>query len=75
MSKVSWKYILRDFNEQFSKVNLARQVLWDLFNNKQGNGSEITFVAGATKISLNYCVVDFVDIRSTCDIKWFLSNF
>ena len=52
MSKVSWKYILRDFNEQFSKVNLARQVLWDLFNNKQGNGSEITFVAGATKISL-----------------------
>ena len=30
----------------------ARQVLRDLFNTNQVNGSEITFVAGITKINL-----------------------
>ena len=30
----------------------ARQVLCDLFSTNQGNGSEIIFVAGATKIKL-----------------------
>ena len=30
----------------------ARQVLWNLFNTNQVNGSEMTFVAGATKINL-----------------------
>ena len=30
----------------------ARQVLRDLFNTNQGNDSDITFVAGATKINL-----------------------
>ena len=28
----------------------ARQVLRDLFSTNQGNGSEMTFVAGATKV-------------------------
>ena len=28
----------------------ARQVLCDLFSTNQGNGSEMTFVAGATNI-------------------------
>ena len=31
-----------------------RQVLHDLFSTNQGNGSETTFVAGATKINLKY---------------------
>ena len=30
----------------------ARHVLHDLFSTNQGNGSEMTFVAGATKINL-----------------------
>ena len=30
----------------------ARQVLHDLFSADQGNGSDIAFVAGATKINL-----------------------
>ena len=30
----------------------ARQVLRDLFSTDQGNGSDMTFVAGATKINL-----------------------
>ena len=30
----------------------ARQVLHDLFSINQGNGSEVTFVALATKVSL-----------------------
>ena len=30
----------------------ARQVLRDLFSINQGNGSEMTFVAGATKVIL-----------------------
>ena len=30
----------------------ARQVLRDLFNKNQGNGSEMTFVSGATKVNL-----------------------
>ena len=30
----------------------ARQVLRDLFSTNQGNGSEMTFVAGATKVNL-----------------------
>ena len=30
----------------------ARKVLLDLFSTNQGNGSEIRFVAGATKINL-----------------------
>ena len=30
----------------------ARQVLGDLFSISQGNGSELTFVTGATKASL-----------------------
>ena len=30
----------------------ARQVLRDLFRTNQGNGSEMTFVAGATKVNL-----------------------
>ena len=30
----------------------ARQVLRDLFSTDQGNGSGMTFVAGATKINL-----------------------
>ena len=28
----------------------ARQILGDVFSANQGNGSEITFVAGATKV-------------------------
>ena len=30
----------------------ARQILRDLFGTNQGNGSKLTFVAGATKINL-----------------------
>ena len=30
----------------------ARHVLCGLFSTNQGNGSEVTFVAGATKINL-----------------------
>ena len=30
----------------------ARHVLHDLFSTNQGNGSEMTFMAGATKINL-----------------------
>ena len=30
----------------------ARQVFWDLFSTSQENGSNMTFVAGATKINL-----------------------
>ena len=30
------------------------QVPRDLFSTNQGNGSELTFVAGATKINLKY---------------------
>ena len=30
----------------------ARQILRDLFSTNQGNGSEMIFVAGATKINL-----------------------
>ena len=30
----------------------ARQVLRDLFSTNQGNGSEMTFVAGATKVHI-----------------------
>ena len=30
----------------------ARQILRDLFSTDQGNGSDMTFVAGATKINL-----------------------
>ena len=30
----------------------ARQVLRDLFSTNQGNGSEMTFVAGASKINV-----------------------
>ena len=30
----------------------ARQVLWDLFSINQGNGSELTSVAEATKVNL-----------------------
>ena len=30
----------------------ARQVLRNLFNTNQGNGSDMTFVAGSTKINL-----------------------
>ena len=69
MSKLPGKTFLRDFNKQFSKINLflwkkaalhtttlthckARQVLRDLFSSNQGNGSKMTFVAGATKINL-----------------------
>ena len=32
----------------------ARQVLRDLFSANQGNGSEMTFVARATKINVKY---------------------
>ena len=32
----------------------ARQVLLDLFSTNQGNGSEMTFVARATKINVKY---------------------
>ena len=30
----------------------ARQVLRDLFSNNQGNGSDVTFNAGVTKVKL-----------------------
>ena len=59
------KTFLRDFNKQFLKLMKkavlhtttlmhckARQVLRDLFSANQGYGSEMTFVAGATKVNL-----------------------
>ena len=46
--KVSWKKaILHTTTLMHCKV---RKALCSLFNTNQGNGSEMTFVAGATKI-------------------------
>ena len=69
MSKFPGKTFFRDFNKQFSKINLllrkkavlhtitlthckTRHFLRDLFSTNQGNGSEMTFGAGVTKINL-----------------------
>ena len=43
------KAVLQTVSLMHSK---ARHVLYDLFSTNQGHGSEITFVAGVTKISI-----------------------
>ena len=43
------KAVLRTTTLMYCK---ARQVLHNLFSTNQGNGSDMTFVAGATKINL-----------------------
>ena len=58
MSKFPGNTFLRNFNKQFSKIKAtlthykARQILRDLFRTNQGNGLEMTYAAGATKINL-----------------------
>ena len=66
MSRISWKDISRDFNKQFTKINLlswkkgcttykhsdALQSYTRFTGSNQVNGLEITFVAGVTKINL-----------------------
>ena len=53
------RHFLWDFNEKKVVLQIttlmhyeARQVLRDLFSTNKGNGSDMTFVVGATKISL-----------------------
>ena len=64
MSDILWKDIFAGFQYTVSKITSlkklycilmhysARQVLRALFSTNQGNCSETTFVAGATKINL-----------------------
>ena len=63
MSKVSWKEIFAGFKSKltFVKKNCStatlthckdRRVLRNLFGTNQGNGIELIFVTGATKINL-----------------------
>ena len=67
MPKVSEETFLGNFIKQFLKINLllrkklyfiqqlwctARHVLRNLFSANQENGSEMTFVVGATKVNL-----------------------
>ena len=48
MSKISWKDIFMGFQLTVSE---NKHVLRDLYSTDQGNGSDMTFVAGANKIN------------------------
>ena len=48
MSKISWKDIFMGFQLTVSE---NKHVLRDLSSTDQGNGSDMTFVAGANKIN------------------------